>query len=80
MSAGHVCLSLTFSRELVLEPQLDQEKISASDFLHCWAQSESKRTISLEFGYMTSKGTHQLEVKKNPTAAKYFRALSYIPY
>ena len=41
ISAGHVCLYHTFSRELVFEPQLDQKKISASGFLHCRAQSES---------------------------------------
>ena len=33
--------------------------------------------MSLELGCMTSKWTHQLEVKQKSTAAKYFRALSY---
>ena len=28
MSVGHVCLSLMISSEFVLEPQLDQKKIS----------------------------------------------------
>ena len=32
MSAVHVCLYHTVSRELVGEPQLDQKKISASGF------------------------------------------------
>ena len=50
MSAGHVCLYHTFSRELVLEPQLDQKKISASGFQHRRAQSESKRPFPLNLG------------------------------
>ena len=50
MSVGHVCLYHTFSRELVLEPQLDQKKISASGFLHCRAQSESKGPFPLNLG------------------------------
>ena len=32
MSVGHARLSLTFSRELVREPQLDQKKISTPSF------------------------------------------------
>ena len=32
MRAGHVCLYHTLSRELVLEPQLDQKEMSASGF------------------------------------------------
>ena len=47
MSVGHVCLYRTFSGELVFEPQLDRKKISASGFLHCRAQSESKKPFSL---------------------------------
>ena len=47
MSVGHARLSLTFSRELVREPQLDQKKISTPSFLHCRAQSGSKRPFSL---------------------------------
>ena len=50
MSVDHVCLHHTFSRELVLEPQLDQEKISASGFLHYTAQSESKGQCPLNLG------------------------------
>ena len=42
LSVGHECLSLRFSSELVLEPQLDQKKLSTPSFLHCRAQSESK--------------------------------------
>ena len=42
MSVVHVHLSLTLSRELVREPQLDQKKISTPSFLHCRAQSGSK--------------------------------------
>ena len=42
MSVGHARLSLTFSSELVREPQLDQKKISTPSFLHCRAQSGSK--------------------------------------
>ena len=47
MRVGHVCLYLTFSRELVDEPQLDQKKISASGFLHCRAQSGSRGPLPL---------------------------------
>ena len=47
MSVGHVRLSLTFSRELVREPQLDQKKISTPSFLHCRAQSGSKGPFPL---------------------------------
>ena len=42
MSAGHVCLYHTFSRELVLEPQLEWTRISTHGFLHGRAQRESK--------------------------------------
>ena len=42
MTVGHAHLSLTFSRELVREPQLDQKKISTPSFLHCRAQNGSK--------------------------------------
>ena len=59
MSVGHVCLDRTFSRELVLEPQLDQKKISTSGFLHCRAQSESKGPFPLH-----PNSTHRLEVEK----------------
>ena len=47
MSVGHARLSLTFSRELVREPQLDQKKISTPSFLHCRAQSGSKGPFPL---------------------------------
>ena len=46
-----MCASIThFSRELVFEPQLDLKKISASGFLHCRAQSESKGPFPLNLG------------------------------
>ena len=47
MSVGHARLSLTFSSKLVLEPQLDQKKISTPSFLHCRAQSGSKGPFPL---------------------------------
>ena len=47
MSVGHARLSLTFSRKLVREPQLDQKKISTPSFLHCRAQSGSKGPFPL---------------------------------
>ena len=47
MSVGHARLSLTFSRELVREPQLDQKKISTPSFLHCRAQNGSKGPLFL---------------------------------
>ena len=47
MSVGHVCLSLMISSEFVLEPQLDQKKISTPSFLHCSAQSGSRGPFTL---------------------------------
>ena len=38
-----------FSRKLVLEPQLDQKKLSTPGFLHCGAQRESNGPCSLNF-------------------------------
>ena len=47
MSVGHARLSLTFSSKLVLEPELDQKKISTPSFLHCSAQSGSRGPFPL---------------------------------
>ena len=46
-SVGHAHLSLTFSRELVREPQLDQKKIPTPSFLHCRAESGSRGAFLL---------------------------------
>ena len=50
MSVGHVCLYHILSRGLVLEPQLDQKKVSASGFLHCRAQGKSKGPFPSNLG------------------------------
>ena len=47
MSVGHARLSHTFSSKLVLEPQLDQKKISTPSFLHCRAESGSRGPFPL---------------------------------
>ena len=47
MTVGHARLSLTISSKLVLEPQLDQKKISTPRFLHCSAQSGSRGPFPL---------------------------------
>ena len=74
-----MCASIThFQENLCLNPKLIRKRyISAPSFLHVGLKVNLK-DHSLGLERMTSKWTHQLEVKKNPTTSEYFRALTML--